>query len=951
VVWSSYANNGNVMAQLFNAAGIPQLATEITVSQTAPGTQSYPDVAMDANGDFVVVWSGLGPSTNTTTNTSDVFYRVFGPTGSALTSQMQANVYATSVQDDARVAMDPVSGGFVIVWTSSEQPATQGGPLQQSSNIFYRTFLLANGAPAPGPTVSLEQQVDVASPYVQDEPDVAMDDNGDFVVVWNAYTGSGNSTNIDGRYYPAGLAGVGGTQFTLNTIAVQQDFTGPNQTFGTSAPLDLWATGPRVAMDITSGNFVATWATYQAASADGYNVYYRQYAATATATPPAPTATSTSGQQIVGSPSTPPPVSVACWQLMPAVSVAPGGAFTVVWTSFGHDNAELNDLTDVDYGIYAEMYTAAGAIIPYTSSTGAMVSGPFRVNGTTIGDQVAPAVSQEDTAANAVIAWDGPLTTATALPTAIFSAMVDPPKKAAMSPAGTTTTLAASAASVAFGQAVTFTAKVTASGSATPTGSVTFMDGTTQLGTGTLSAGTATLTTSALAVASHSITASYVATSSFATSTSAPLTETVTQTGTTTTLTASVASPVVFGQAVTFTATVKAVAPSTAVPTGTVTFKNGTTTLGTGTLSGGTATFTTSALAVATTAYSITASYTAATTGFAASTSAAVLETVKAAGTTTTLTASANPAVFDQAVTFTATVKAVAPSTAVPAGTVTFKNGTTTLGTGTLSGGKATFTTSALAVATTAYSITATYAATTSFTASTSTAVAETVKAAATTTTLTASANPAVFDQAVTFTATVKAAAPSAAVPTGTVTFKNGTATLGTGTLSGGKATFTTSALAVATTAHSITATYAATTDFATSTSAALQEMVNKATTTLKLTTSANALTLNQAVTFTATLGIAQSTASPAGLTVTFKDGTTVLGTAVLNAAGTATFKTSALPAGTDHVTVSYAGSANLMASTSPVLTETVASSTKTVVKSSLVPAAVDQVHAQSGHG
>ena len=114
---------------------------------------------------------------------------------------------------------------------------------------------------------------------------------------------------------------------------------------------------------------------------------------------------------------------------------------------------------------------------------------------------------------------------------------------------------------------------------------------------------------------------------------------------------------------------------------------------------------------------------------------------------------------------------------------------------------------------------------------------------------------------------------------------------------------------------------------------------------------SGNALTLNQAVTFTATLGIAQSTASPAGLTVTFKDGTTVLGTAVLNAAGTATFKTSALPAGTDHVTVSYAGSANLMASTSPVLTETVASSTKTVVKSSLVPAAVDQVHAQSGHG
>ena len=52
---------------------------------------------------------------------------------------------------------------------------------------------------------------------------------------------------------------------------------------------------------------------------------------------------------------------------------------------------------------------------------------------------------------------------------------------------------------------------------------------------------------------------------------------------TTTALTSSV-NPSKFGQSVTFTATVTAVAPGSGTPTGTVTFKDGATTLGTGTL-------------------------------------------------------------------------------------------------------------------------------------------------------------------------------------------------------------------------------------------------------------------------------------------------------------------------------------------------------------------------------
>jgi hypothetical protein len=88
-----------------------------------------------------------------------------------------------------------------------------------------------------------------------------------------------------------------------------------------------------------------------------------------------------------------------------------------------------------------------------------------------------------------------------------------------------------------------------------------------------------------------------------------------------------------------------------------------------------------------------------------------------------------------------------------------------------------------------------------------------------------------VYGQSVTFKATVSVDGPGAGVPTGTVTFKDGTKTLGTGTLStsGGvtTATFTTSALAVGT--HSITAVYGGSTDDLTSTSAPLTFKVSSA--------------------------------------------------------------------------------------------------------------------------
>ncbi|HET9409689.1 MAG TPA: Ig-like domain repeat protein [Candidatus Sulfotelmatobacter sp.] len=276
-------------------------------------------------------------------------------------------------------------------------------------------------------------------------------------------------------------------------------------------------------------------------------------------------------------------------------------------------------------------------------------------------------------------------------------------------------------------------------------------------------------------------------------------------------------NPSLFGQSITFTATVTSMTATAVAPSGTVTFKNGTTTLGTATLVSGSAKFTTSKLAVG--AHSITAVYGGDKT-FIGSTSPTFAQTVNKAGTTTTLTATPNPSQFNQPVTFKAVVKSA--TGAIPAGSVTFKDGTTTLRTVTLTSGTATLSISKLVVG--AHSITASYAGNANFVASISSTLTQTVSKAKTTTTLTSAPNPSSSGQAVTFTATVTGA--FGGIPGGTVTFKDGTTIIGTGAVSTTtrQAKLATSKLAVGT--HNITAAYSGNTNYLSSTSAVVKQVV-----------------------------------------------------------------------------------------------------------------------------
>jgi type II secretory pathway pseudopilin PulG len=411
--------------------------------------------------------------------------------------------------------------------------------------------------------------------------------------------------------------------------------------------------------------------------------------------------------------------------------------------------------------------------------------------------------------------------------------------------ASTATVVASSASTSVVGQAVTYTATVTATspGTGNPAGTVTFMDGgvaitgcTAQTLTGT-STDTATCGFTYNATGSHTITAQYTGNALYLTSTSTSIAQTV-NTAATSTVVASSAITSVVGQSVTYTATVTATSPGTGNPAGIVTFKDGGVAI-TGctaqTLTGtSTDTATCGFTYNATGSHTITAQYTG-NALYLTSTSTSIAQTVNTAATSTVVASSAITSVVGQSVTYTATVTATSPGTGNPAGTVTFKDGGVAI-TGctaqTLTGTSTDTATCGFTYnATGSHTITAVYAGNALYGTSTSTSIAQTVNTAATSTVVTSNHTPSSTFQQVTYTATVTATSPGTGNPAGTVTFKDGGVAI-TGctaqTLTGTSTDTATCGFTYnATGSHTITAVYAGNALYGTSTSTSIAQTVN----------------------------------------------------------------------------------------------------------------------------
>jgi hypothetical protein len=159
------AARADVFGQRYDAAGAP-LAHEFRVNTSTTRHQGSPQVAMDAGGNFVVVWqselqdgSWLG-----------VFGQRYDASGQRRGDEFQVSVQTHDGQGDPSVSSD-ASGRFVVVWSAARQDG-------HGSGIAGRRYD-ASGQPEGGEFI-----VNSQTTGDQTVSRVASAADGGFVVTW-----------------------------------------------------------------------------------------------------------------------------------------------------------------------------------------------------------------------------------------------------------------------------------------------------------------------------------------------------------------------------------------------------------------------------------------------------------------------------------------------------------------------------------------------------------------------------------------------------------------------------------------------------------------------------------------------------------------------------------------------------------------------------------------------
>jgi hypothetical protein len=123
VVWSSNGQDGDnwgIYGQRYNAAGVAQ-GSEFRVNTTTAKEQEDAAVAVDANGNFVITWS----SRDQDNDGWGVYAQLYNGAGVAQGGELHVSMSNTGDQLGASVAADG-NGGFVAVWSGSGAGDAEG---------------------------------------------------------------------------------------------------------------------------------------------------------------------------------------------------------------------------------------------------------------------------------------------------------------------------------------------------------------------------------------------------------------------------------------------------------------------------------------------------------------------------------------------------------------------------------------------------------------------------------------------------------------------------------------------------------------------------------------------------------------------------------------------------------------------------------------------------------
>ena len=340
VVWTSDGADGSADAaavQRYDSIGRP-LGTEFFANTYTTGTQGVPHIAVQPNGNFVVVWQGEGGQDAGTT--SGIFGQRFSSTGAKVGTEFQVNTYTTGSQENPSVAVNP-AGDFVVVWEGNTQIDVHG--------IAGRRFN------SSGAALGSEFAVNTYTTDEQEKADVALDAAGNFTVVWESHrfddAADPMHAGVAAQRYDNTGAPVG-TEFLVNT------YTTDDQEHAA------------IAMD-AAGNFVVVWDSYgQDGSEEG--IFGQRYDSSGAKV----------GTEFIANTYT------TDEQEDPGLAVDSAGNFVVVWYSNPQDGS------------------GDGAFGQRFSSTGARLGTEFQINTYTTGGQTDPKVAAQP-GGGFVVVWQG----------------------------------------------------------------------------------------------------------------------------------------------------------------------------------------------------------------------------------------------------------------------------------------------------------------------------------------------------------------------------------------------------------------------------------------------------------------------------------------------------------------------------------------------------------------
>ena len=434
VVWTRTTSDtgADVYVRVFDRNNNP-LTGDVLVNQYTAGDQIDPTIAMDAVGDFVVVWASQQPSPigqDLSDGSWDIYARQFNSMGTPLGDEFRVNTETANDQSQPAVAMDSF-GNFTIVW------ATKGQNFSYFNDIKGQMFNFdgsrkQNEFQVNASAIAIVGPMNTAIPNIN--PAIAMSDRvvtpvldaqgnligtstiQDFIVTWDAENqqtnGVGVNTYIDAVLYTltevktATLVATGtgtSTQTSWNLLQIKKQFQVDDSTVAGAAlgasDAAREARNSQVVMD-SLGNFTVTWESFSDADPAGvtsYGVHYRRFDPTG-----APLAASAEANQLFG---VDPNSNFTGAQVNASIAMDADGDYAVAWDGNGAQPFVLdgNAVTSASVG---NMDSQGVWIRSYASGTDQPVTTESRVNSTVAGDQKFASIAMTPDG-DIIVAWQG----------------------------------------------------------------------------------------------------------------------------------------------------------------------------------------------------------------------------------------------------------------------------------------------------------------------------------------------------------------------------------------------------------------------------------------------------------------------------------------------------------------------------------------------------------------